>query len=78
MARHRGRMEMIATMLRVADGGVLKTKLMYNAYMSYTQLTEYLELLQVRGLIEFKEKQWFTTGKGKEFLKKYVGISIIE
>jgi predicted transcriptional regulator len=44
---------------------------MYSAYLSYTQVQEYLTFLQDRGLLMFVEglQQYKVTGKGLNFLR---------
>jgi predicted transcriptional regulator len=58
--------------LESATGGaVTKTKIMYNAFLSYQQLKEYLTMLQENGLIEYQEGQrtYGTTSKGMQLLQ---------
>jgi predicted transcriptional regulator len=71
--KYRSRMDIAASMLETADGGALKTRIMYNAFVSFPQLEEYLELLTDAGLIEYvkEEKVYHTTDKGRRFLKMY-------
>jgi predicted transcriptional regulator len=45
--------EMLATMLEVAKGKVTKTKIMYSAFLSYSQLKDYLDILIENNLIEY-------------------------
>ena len=47
-------------------GGATKTKLMYSAFISFNQLTEYLSLLVENGLIQYEEGTYThrTTEKG--------------
>jgi predicted transcriptional regulator len=55
-------------MLEVAREGVVKTKILYNANLSYEQLKKYLELLSSHGFIQKKvdgnRETWTTTEKG--------------
>ena len=46
---------------------------MYNAFLSYAQLKEYLKTLQENGLLEYQETKgtYLTTDKGLNFLKIY-------
>ena len=50
--RRRSDIEIIADMLVVGENGAGKTKIMYNANMSYTQIQKYLGYLVGQGLIE--------------------------
>jgi predicted transcriptional regulator len=54
--KYRGRTEMLATMLEVANGRATKTKIMYNAYLSYNQLKDYISVLIENNLLEYIEK----------------------
>ena len=51
--------------------------MMYGAYLSYTQIVEYLKLLQVKGLLVYEEgtQQYKLTEKGLHFLHVYEQIS---
>ena len=42
---YRSRTEIVAMILDAANGGTTKTKIMYNACLSYNQLKEYLTML---------------------------------
>ena len=61
-------------MLDSARGGATKTKIMYRAYLSYSQLVEYMIFLQKNKLIALKEGTdlYRPTEKGLKFL----GISV--
>jgi predicted transcriptional regulator len=70
--KYRSRTDIIALVLRSAlNGGQTKTRLMYNAYLSYNQLKEYLAFLQERGLLTYEEgtQLYRTTEKSLEFLE---------
>jgi predicted transcriptional regulator len=62
---------------KAAGGGATKTKIMYKAFLSYTQLKEYLSLLKGCGLIEYSiaEQVYKTTEKANHFLQIYNQIS---
>lgn len=66
-------MDIAAAILDIAQGGSIKTKIMYKAFLSFPQLKEYLEILIDGGLLEYakEEKLYNTTEKGKRFLKMY-------
>ncbi len=42
--KNRSRTEMLATMLEAAKGKATKTKIMYSAFLSYSQLNEYFSV----------------------------------
>ena len=69
--KNRGRTEMLAAMLEVAKGKVTKTKIMYTAFLSYSQLNEYLSILIENNLLEYLygTNKFKTTDKGLFFLK---------
>ena len=48
--RYRSRTDIAASILEAANGGVTKTKMMYDAYLSHGQLKDYLFLLMENGL----------------------------
>ncbi len=68
--KYRSRADITTMILEVARTGATKTQIMYGAYLSYTQLVEYLKLLQEKALITHdKEKQLYrVTEKGIKFL----------
>jgi len=48
----RSNIEIIAEMLKVGENGAGKTKIMYNANLSYTQIQKYLGYLMGQGFID--------------------------
>ena len=69
--KYRSRTEIVAMMLEAANGGATKTKIMYRAFLSYSQLKEYLSVLIEGNLLEYLEglQIYKTTEKGLNFLK---------
>ena len=69
--KYRSRYEIIASILESAKTGITKTKLMYNAFLSYAQMIGYLKYVQEHDLLRFEEKtqNYRTTKKGLGFLK---------
>ena len=53
--RRRSNIEIIADMLRVGENGAGKTKIMYSANMSYSQIQKYLGFLLSQGFIDKAE-----------------------
>lgn len=49
--RRRDKLSIIANILEISRGGILKTQIMYRANLSYTQLKKYLYLLLSSGLM---------------------------
>jgi predicted transcriptional regulator len=72
--KYRSNIEVMGQILQVANGNnVTKTKIMYQAFLSYNQLEEHLLLLTKKGLLRYDEniRIFRTTEKGLEFLKMY-------
>ncbi|MBV9179422.1 MAG: hypothetical protein JO297_20530, partial [Nitrososphaeraceae archaeon] len=62
----------IKSILNSAINGVTKTNMMYNAFISFDQLNEFICLLVEKGLIEYMEGTglYRTTEKGIGFLEQ--------
>jgi predicted transcriptional regulator len=77
---NRTRVEILASVLKVASTRTLKTHIMYKANLSYRQLERYLNFLETNGLLarSFDDNtlMFQVTEKGIEFLKDYARISI--
>ena len=71
--KHRSRTDITAMILDTASKETTKTKIMYNAYLSYNQLKEFLSILIENNLIEYLEgaRTFRTTEKGLNFLKMH-------
>ena len=69
--KYRSRAEITAVILQSAAAGATKTRLMYNAYLSYAQIKEYLRFLVENELLKYKEGThlYKVTPKGREFLR---------
>lgn len=70
--KYRSRTEIVSTILGVVSHGASKTKIMYDAYLSYTQLTEYLSFLTENKMIKRHEgtEMYRLTEKGQKFYLK--------
>lgn len=70
---YRNRFDIIADMLSVANGRAKKTKIMYQANLSYKLLKKYLIEAKRSNLVTYERKGrcYALTPKGEEFLKKY-------
>ena len=68
---NRSRTEIVGNILDAANGGTSKTKIMYSAFLSYSQLNEYLSILIENNLLEYLDgtNKFKTTEKGLIFLK---------
>lgn len=77
--KYRSRTEIVATILETVRIGTTKTKIMYKAYLSYTQMKEYLQYLQESNLMEYESgsQTYRITDKGLQFLRAYGEISLL-
>ena len=77
--RSRIRTEIISHIVDSANGGATKTKIMYTAVLSYSQLNEYFSMLIENNLIEYLDgtNKFKTTEKGLFFLKIHNETEII-
>ncbi len=74
MGKHRSRLRILAKILSVvsSNNGAKKTQIMYQAYLSYKLLVQYLNDVTEAGLLAYGTKnQYEITSKGKKFLAKY-------
>ena len=71
--KYRDRTEIVKLILRSSNTaeGAFKTRIMYEAYLSFSQLEEYLALLRRNGLLEYNETSttFKTTEKGVRLLE---------
>ena len=69
--KYRSRTDIVGLILEAANGGATKTKIMYKAFLSFSQLREYLAVLQKNGLLEYEDgmREYRTTEKGIQFLE---------
>ena len=69
--KYRSRTEITAMILDTSIKETTKIKIMYNAYLSYNQVKEYISILTENNLIEYIEgaRTYKTTEKGLNFLK---------
>jgi predicted transcriptional regulator len=74
--KYRSRTDIAAAILQIVKDGAIKTHIMYRAFMSYPQLTEYLAMLQETGMLEFdgEQKLFITTAKGERFLHMHENL----
>ena len=74
--KNRDRMDIISRILEAANGesgGATRTRIMYNAFLSHSQLKQYLSNLADNELVQYDSlSQTFqTTEKGLKFLRTY-------
>ena len=70
MAR-RGKVDIIADILKAAKGGSKRTRVVYETNLNFTIFQEYLDVLVERGLIERFNGQVYTTDMGFEYIRIY-------
>ena len=71
MGKHRSRLKILANILTVisSNDGTKKTQIMYQAYLSYKLLTQYLtDVIEAGLVICGEEKCYKLTPKGEKFL----------
>jgi predicted transcriptional regulator len=73
LTNYRGRIDIIADILKVAEATVKKTQIMYRANLSYTVLQKYLAELTESSLLAYEDKKqsYNLTNKGREYLTLY-------
>jgi len=72
MSKYRDRLQIIADILYIVNGRARKTRIMYQANLSYRLLCRYLSEVLDAGLVRSEDDDCYVlTGKGKEFLVKH-------
>ena len=74
LGKHRSRLKILANILAVINdnNGAKKTQIMYQAYLSYKLLVQYLKDVTEAGLVICgNEKCYKLTSKGEQFLAKF-------
>jgi predicted transcriptional regulator len=74
MGKHRSRLKILANILSVVNSsnGAKKTQIMYQAYLSYKLLVQYLNDITDAGLVKCTDGNCYVlTQKGKNFLAKF-------
>jgi predicted transcriptional regulator len=72
-------MHIMAEIMEVAKGSKLKTRIMYRANLSFSQVNEYLSFLTKMGFLRVHvvngQKLYETTAKGKLYIENYMEMS---
>lgn len=74
LGKHRSRLNILANILSVVsdNNGAKKTQIMYQAYLSYKLLVQYLKDVTDAGLIMCEDETFYKlTEKGEQFLAKF-------
>jgi predicted transcriptional regulator len=83
---NRGRVEIIENILTVSNGGVRKTRIMYQSNLSFKQTGAYLSLLLEIGLLESTtvknsgntcSQLFSTTKKGRDFIEASHTLNVL-
>lgn len=64
-------MDILADILKAAEKGGNKTRIVYGANLNFTLFKEYLKTLMDRGLIEKNGRKYYTTDLGLDYLRTY-------
>ena len=71
LVKYRRRFDILADILKVAERGAKKTKIMYFANLSFVLLNKYLEDALHVGFLRFDGDEYLMTKKGEAFLERY-------
>jgi len=75
----RDRLHIMAEITEIAKGSQLKTRIMYRANLSFSQVNAYLSFLTKMGFlrvhVENGKKLYETTAKGKLYIENYIEMS---
>ena len=69
--KYRSRTELASNILEAANGGATKTKIMYKAFLSYSQLKEYLAMFTQNG-------SWHMTSRERCIGLQAMGLSSLK
>jgi len=72
MGRYREKLQIIADILEIVKENARKTRIMYQANLSYRLLCRYLVEVLDAGLVRCNAEDFYVlTGKGKKFLSRF-------
>jgi len=75
----RDRLHIMAEIMEITKGRQLKTRIMYGANLSFSQVNEYLSFLTKMGFLKVNEmngqKFYETTTKGERYIDNYMEMS---
>lgn len=76
MGKYREKLQIIADILETVKEDARKTRIMYQANLSYRLLCRYLVAVLDAGLIRCNDEDFYVlTGKGRKFLSRYADYS---
>ena len=71
MGKNRDRISIIAAILEVAYSGANKTRIMFNANLSFKLLEKYLDVVVESGFVCLEGSKYHLSERGRVFLKRY-------
>ena len=72
MSKYRDRLQIIADILLIVNDRAKRTRIMYQANLSYRLLCRYLDEVVDSGLVRSEDDDCYVlTAKGREFLKRH-------
>ncbi len=75
----RDRLHIMAEIIEATKESQLKTRIMYSANLSFSQVNEYLSFLTERGFLRVRvengKKLYETTAKGNQYIENYREMS---
>ena len=71
MGKNRDRLSIVAAILEAANPGASKTRIMFQANLSFSLLEKYLEVAATAGFVQIDSGKYQLTELGKEFLREY-------
>jgi predicted transcriptional regulator len=71
LGKNRDRVSIVAAILEAAHAGSSKTRIMFNANLSFCLLEKYLDVALGAGFIQLEGSRYLLTERGREFLKQY-------
>jgi predicted transcriptional regulator len=78
LQKRRDKLDIMAQIIDLTKIGALKTQIMYKANLSFSQLKQYLTVLQAMGFLEktvVNDKETYkATEKGTDFLQRHAEV----
>ena len=74
MGKHRDFLDIVASVLEAAGEGTNKTRIMFQANLSFKLLEKYLKLTRSSGLLNVNNSTYELTPNGRVFVNKYRSI----
>jgi predicted transcriptional regulator len=72
----RSNMDICVDILKAAEGGANKTRIVYQANLNFKIVKNYLKKLIEKDLLESADKFFITTQKGEEFIEQYKDLTL--